>query len=122
MVKVVVVDDEPVIAETLSLILRHAGYEVDSFLEPERAIEFIADHPVSLVLTDMSMPSMTGVDLAVKVSELWPQCHVLILSGKHRLYPAGPLDFDWAPFELIHKPVYPADLLSIVARMVKQAA
>ena len=120
--RILVVDDEPVVAQTLGLILKQAGYEVESFTQPGVALASLREKPAELVLTDMCMPEMDGVELALKVSDYWPKCHVIILSGKRPLVQPGRPGFDWSPYEILYKPLDPRDLLSIVARVGRAAA
>ena len=65
--RIIVVDDEPVVAQTLGAILGHSGYEVEIFLRPDEALQCILNLPADLLLTDMCMPSMNGLELALQV-------------------------------------------------------
>jgi DNA-binding NtrC family response regulator len=120
--RILVVDDEPVVAETLGIILTQAGYEVETFIDPEMALESLQGKPAGLVLTDMRMPKMNGIELANRISDLWPACPVIILSGARHAETAGRLPFDWSPYEVLYKPFHPNDLLFVVARIQRAAA
>src|SRR6202789_2321405 len=77
-----VVDDEVVIADTLSVILRHAGFVTKAFYRPEdalRAAEWIAP---DMLISDVFMPGMTGVELANRVRAHSPECRVFLFSGQ----------------------------------------
>ena len=120
--RILVVDDEPVVAETLGIILGQAGYEVETFTDPEKALEALRENPAALVLTDMRMPKMNGMELANRVSDMLPTCHVIILSGtRHGEFPGRPA-FDWSPYEVLYKPFNPNDLLFVIARIQRAAA
>ena len=107
-----VVDDESVIAQTVGLILRNAGYQARSFSEPGAALNAAAGERPDLLVTDMVMPGMNGVELALRMQELRPSCKVLVISGQLLTLPAtakdsrGDRDFDF-----LCKPVHPLKLL-----------
>ncbi|WP_291160296.1 ATP-binding protein [Gemmatimonas sp. UBA7669] len=85
---VVVVDDEPGVAAVVERALQHAGHVVHVFTAPEAALAFIRDQPfaVDLVITDQTMPGMTGDMLTEQIHALRAELPVLILTGfSHRL-------------------------------------
>jgi DNA-binding NtrC family response regulator len=110
---VFVVDDEPVIAKTLAIILDHAGFDAFAFEQPEKAIAASRRNPPDLLISDVMMPGMTGVELAIHFRETYPQCRVLLFSGQ-----AATADLleeargKGYAFDLLSKPVHPADLLA----------
>ncbi len=112
--RIIVVDDEPVVAQTLGAILGHSGYEVEIFLRPDEALQCILNLPADLLLTDMCMPSMNGLELALQVVQQRPTTQVLILSGRID-HPSEVSEADRSRFRLIYKPVGPAALLEIIA-------
>jgi DNA-binding response OmpR family regulator len=110
---VFVVDDEPVIAQTLAIILNQAGFEASAFDHPHKAIAARADLAPSLLISDVMMPGMTGVELAIEFRKAQPECKVLLFSGQAAtadlLEKAREQGYD---FDLLSKPVHPADLLA----------
>ncbi len=82
MYKVVVADDEAIIAETLALILRYSGYQVAAFTSSSKALGLLKDKGADVLITDMLMPGMNGLELAAAASKVCPTCRVLILSGR----------------------------------------
>jgi CheY-like chemotaxis protein len=109
---IAVVDDEPVIAETLSEILRRAGYVVRSYTDPNEAWTAILTSTPDLLISDAVMPTMSGTDLAIRVRTQCPHCKVLLLSGRTEgaalSESARRMGFD---FYHLTKPVHPTDLL-----------
>jgi len=110
--KVMVVDDQHLIADTLAEILGKAGFDAiaayDGFDALEKASRF---HP-NWVLTDVLMPRMNGVELAIAVRKNHPKSAILLFSGQagiseilHEGYRQG---FE---FELIAKPIHPLKLI-----------
>ncbi|GAA3771679.1 response regulator [Terriglobus aquaticus] len=110
---VFVVDDEVVIAETLSIILNQAGFQATPFNHPDAAIAARPNLLPDLLISDVVMPGMTGVDLAIRFREAQPDCKILLFSGQaataNFLEEARVKGYD---FELLAKPVHPADLLA----------
>jgi DNA-binding response OmpR family regulator len=80
-----VVDDESVIAFTLSVILLGKGYKTLWFTDPVAALEAAASLPPRLLITDHNMPSMSGLQLATAIRSLSADCRTLIISADVRL-------------------------------------
>ena len=78
---IVVVDDEPVVAITLSEILRRHGANVTWFTEPLLALAYIASGPIELLISDINMSLLDGLDLAAQVSQVIPACRLILLSA-----------------------------------------
>ena len=110
---VFVVDDEEVIASTLTMILRlQGGFRARSFSKPLEALEAAHLEAPDLLISDVVMPLLSGIELAIKVKELCPDCKILLFSGQastaHLLEAAQANGYN---FDLLLKPVHPADLL-----------
>jgi DNA-binding NtrC family response regulator len=114
--RIFVVDDERPIADTLVVILRQSGYEASAFYNAQSALEQIESLCPELVITDVVMPGMSGVEMAVLIKERHPACKILLLSGN-----AATLDMlkqareKGHYFELLAKPIHPTDLLAKIA-------
>ena len=116
---VFILDDEVVIASTLAMILRSQGIDTRSFSEPLKALEAARSLSPSLIISDVQMPSMSGIDLAIQVQNDCPDCKVLLFSGQtgsrgmvedarnsgHR-------------FHVMAKPVYPGQLLKAIDNLI----
>ena len=102
---VFVVDDEPVIAQTLSIILNQAGFRATAFSDPQKAITARPEFLPELLISDVMMPGMTGVELAIQFRQAQPDCKVLLFSGQAAtadlLETARAQGYD---FELLSKP------------------
>jgi DNA-binding response OmpR family regulator len=114
--RVVIADDEVLIADTLGLILRRGGYDCRVAYSGESALRQSVSFQPQLLISDVIMADMNGVELAIRVRELLPRCEILLLSGQ-----AGAMDLlrqaraAGHRFELLSKPVHPDDLLARVA-------
>lgn len=113
-VKIVyVVDDERVIAETLSMILAQAGFDAIAFEDPKRALAAaVGGSPPDLLISDVMMPGMSGIQLAIRLQDVYPDCKVLLFSGQ--VATADLLEDarrQGHNFEVLSKPVHPSDLL-----------
>lgn len=112
--RVFVVDDEDVIASTLAMILRlQGGFHARSFTDPLKALEAANLEAPDLLISDVMMPQLSGIDLAIQVRLRYPDCKVLLFSGQsataNLLEAARKNGYD---FELLLKPVHPSDLLT----------
>jgi DNA-binding response OmpR family regulator len=104
-----------VISETLATILNISGFDAKSFYHPDRAIAAAVDLAPDLLITDVVLPGMSGVELAIRFRKSHPQCKVLLFSGQAQtadlLDDARKQGYD---FELLAKPVHPSDLIKRV--------
>jgi DNA-binding response OmpR family regulator len=110
---VFVVDDEPLIASTLTQILKANGYDAHCFVNPLEALEAARVSAPDLLISDVIMPELSGIDLAIHFKEQCPTCTVLLIAGRAAtndlLEAARKRGHD---FQLIAKPFHPADLLA----------
>ena len=113
--KILVVDNECVIADTIAAILNGSGCSAIAAYSAEQALQVIAAGVPDLLITDVSMPGMNGVELAINVRQHFPECKVLLFSGhassSHIIEEAREKGYD---FELLSKPIHPRDLLERV--------
>jgi len=107
---VFVVDDEVQITQSLSLILSREGFRVSSFNNPLEALESMKTTSPDLLISDVMMPQLSGVELAIRTSQYRPECKIL-------LFTASTADLlknaraNGHNFRLMQKPVHPTELL-----------
>ncbi len=109
---VFVVDDEPVIASSLAMILRANGFDAKPFTHPQEALLATRTECPNLLISDVVMPQLSGIELAVQVLENCPNCKVLLFSGQAVTSDRrGGVRQNGHHFEVLPKPLHPADLL-----------
>jgi DNA-binding NtrC family response regulator len=110
--RVLIVDDESVIADSLALIFRASGFEARCVYSGERALELAPLFEPDVLVSDVVMRGVTGIELAIYMREHFPACRVLLFSGQ-----AATSDLVQAAdtrgyhFDILTKPVRPQVLL-----------
>lgn len=118
-VRTLVVDDEASILESLSRIVTHAGYECIVAGNAQEALELLQVHPVDVVISDMRMPSMDGMQLLEQIRTKYKEVDVIMMTGFDsgdifsRVIEAGAADF-------IAKPFHQDELLAKLKRIVRE--
>jgi len=110
---VYVVDDEVVISSTLAAILKNMGFDALPFNNPLEALRATATTMPDILISDVMMPELNGIELAIRFKKLSTACKVVLFSGQ-----ASTSDMlkqakeDGHDFVLLTKPVHPTDLLA----------
>jgi CheY-like chemotaxis protein len=114
--RVLVVDDEMIIADTLVLILNSNGYHAQAAYSGEEAVELAGSVKPDILISDVVMAGMSGVELAIYFSNYLPDCRIVLMSGNimtsSLLELAGRQGYR---FPLLPKPVQPHVLISHLA-------
>jgi len=111
--KVLVVDDEKVIADTLAIILNQNGYDASAVYSGKSAVERAKEVVPDLVISDVIMQDMNGIEAAIAIRSVLPSTKILLFSGQAAT--ADLLESARArghEFEILAKPVHPQDLLA----------
>ncbi len=110
--KILVVDDERVIADTLVIILNRNGFEAAAVYSGEAAVDLARSMQPEMIISDVIMNDMNGIDAAIQIRAILPKCKILLFSGQ-----AATADLlekarnQGHEFEILAKPVHPQDLL-----------
>jgi DNA-binding NtrC family response regulator len=105
-VHILVVDDEEQVRGFLEVMLREEGYEVTAVADGHAALRVLRDTPVQIVLTDLMMPSMDGIEVVERVMELDAQAICLVMTGYAtieravQVMKAGAFDFLTKPLQV----------------------
>ena len=111
--RVLVADDEQVIANTLAIILNQAGFEARAVYSGEKAVAALEEFQPNMLISDVIMTGMTGIEAAIETRNRLPKCKILLFSGQ-----AATADLlekarsQGHEFEILAKPVHPTDLLA----------
>jgi CheY-like chemotaxis protein len=108
-----VVDDERVIADTLAIILNQNGFDASAVYTGTAAVERARETRPDLIISDVIMPDMNGIEAAIRIRRVLPDCKILLFSGQAAT--ADLLEKARAQgheFEILAKPVHPQDLLA----------
>ena len=104
--RILVVDDESVVSSMLCDVLATVGYVVASAASGEKALNLVPTFKPSVVLLDLAMPGMSGMEVLQHLRREYPRIPVVILSGnqdaeaKRRTLEAGAFDYLTKPFSL----------------------
>jgi len=113
---VLVVDDERLIAETIAAILSRSGYISHVAHSAEQALRLLDTVTPHILISDVMMPGMNGVQLAIALRKQCPDCKVLLCSGavscENALEEPRNQGYD---FKFLGKPFHATDLLRSIA-------
>jgi DNA-binding NtrC family response regulator len=117
--KILIVDDEPTIADTLALIFASSGYEARTAYSAEQALEVLEEWRPDLAIIDVVLPGMNGIEFAIFLKATYKCCRFLLFSGQPGT--SGLLEEARKKghlFEILAKPLHPTFMLATVADML----
>jgi CheY-like chemotaxis protein len=120
-VKIMVIDDESLIAETVVEILREHGFDAVSVSSGSSAIEMAKSVRPAIVLSDVIMPGMNGIEVGIRILESVPNCKIILFSGQ-----AATVDLleqareQGHRFDILAKPIKPERLISVIRSNLPQ--
>ena len=113
--RVLVVDDEWIIAHTLELILSKRGFFTKVAHSGERAVEIATAFEPDLLISDVLMPGITGIDAAEQILTFLPGCKIILFSG-HATIDLLSHSKTVEQYKILAKPVHPDVLLDCIAK------
>jgi two-component system alkaline phosphatase synthesis response regulator PhoP len=117
---VLVVDDEGAIRYSVSKTLQRIGYQVDEAASGEEALDMIARHEYEVILTDIRMPGLSGVELLKRIKDISPDAIVILMTGYASLGTAVE-SLRLGAHDYLIKPSSSQDIRQSVARGVERA-
>ena len=115
LLSIFVVDDEPVIVKTVVALLQINGFSASPFTNPLDVLNRAQFEAPDLLICDVMMPQLSGIELAIRIKDLCPRCKILLFSGHGNvdlmLESAQAKGYG---FNLLSKPIHPRDLLDRV--------
>jgi DNA-binding NtrC family response regulator len=116
---ILIVDDEEIVRESCLRVLSSEQYSLDTAGDAGSALEKIRNTPFDLVLTDLVMPGISGIELLRKLKEEKPETDVIIMSGFGTVKTAIE-SLRFGAYDFIEKPFTPEVLLNSVARCLEK--
>ncbi|MGK5091974.1 UDP-3-O-acyl-N-acetylglucosamine deacetylase [Deltaproteobacteria bacterium TL4] len=113
-IPIFIVDDESAICETLEAILRDEGYEVESFPDAESFQKRILDSFPALVLLDIWLPGLDGMEMLSKLKEKHPDLPVIMMSG-HAGIESAVSSIKLGAYDFLEKPLHLEVLLDKIS-------
>ena len=119
--RVLVIDDDCLIADTLAEILQMHGFDASRVYSGEHALERIETYSPDIVLSDILMHKVDGVEVAERIRALHPECRVILFSAG-ALSPQNRRKIIELGFEYLERPLHPQELLAHVKGTYAQSS
>ncbi|HEC97552.1 MAG TPA: sigma-54-dependent Fis family transcriptional regulator [Nitrospirae bacterium] len=113
--RVLVIDDEAIVRISCQRVLTPEGYNVVATSRGDEAIELLENEGFDVVLTDLKMPDMDGIEVLKIIKERWPDIQVIIITGYGTISTAVEA-IKLGAFEYIEKPFTPEAILKVVTK------
>lgn len=113
--QVMVIDDEPVVGKRLLLALEHSGYDVETFVDPKDALARFAEKPFDIVVTDVRMKDVNGIQVLERVLAVNPATKVILITAYATIEVAREA-MAKGVFDFLAKPFKVTEFLDVMAR------
>jgi DNA-binding NtrC family response regulator len=113
--KIMVLDDEPIVCKRLKPALEKQGYEVDTFTQSSDAMEQIKQVDYDIIVTDLKMKGVDGMQLLTEAKRRSPKTEVIVITGFATLETARQ-SFQQGVFDFIAKPFKLSEIQEVVKR------
>jgi len=111
--RVMIVDDEPIVGKRLTPALAKHGFEVESFVDPKEALDRLREQPFDIVVTDLRMEEIDGIGVLEHVMSSCPGTRVILITGYATVEVAREALVKGA-FDFIAKPFKPKELRAVI--------
>jgi CheY-like chemotaxis protein len=109
---VLVIDDDPANADTLAMVLNVSGFKATAVYSGEHGLELAQQSPFDHLVTDVVMGGMNGIDSAIAIRQMLPNCRILLISGNNDTAELLAMAATKGHvFNILAKPVHPTVLL-----------
>ncbi len=118
--RILIVDDEPVLRQSMRQALQADGRRIDLAANGEEAVRLEAENGYAVIVADLMMPGLSGLDLLRALKERGSRAHLILISG----YPtvaAAEQAVKMGAFEFLAKPFMPAEIRVLVERALEAA-
>ena len=113
--EVLLLDDEPIVGNRLGPVLEKAGYDVEVFENPRKALNRLNEKEFDIAVTDIMMTDVNGIQVLEEVQKKSGKTKVIIITGYATVALAREA-MDKGAFDIIAKPFSPNDLRSVIAK------
>lgn len=113
--RILVVDDEQIVRLSCERALGPAGYEIDVAVDAYEGLKKLESGSFDLVLTDLKMPGMDGIEFLEKVKAGWPEVQVVIVTG-YQTIDTAVKSIKLGAFDYVNKPFTPEQIKEVVER------
>jgi len=117
--RILVVDDEDIVRTSCSRALVPEGYEVTPAKNGLEGLKLISENKFDLVLTDLKMPDMDGIEVLRRIKEGWPEIEVIIITG-YQTVDTAVKSIKLGAFDYIEKPFTPDALITAVSKALNR--
>lgn len=120
--ELLLIDDDAAMRSMLFRAITRAGYVVHEAPDGREGLKILASHPIALVLTDIIMPDVEGVELIFRIRKTHPTMPIIAMSGGGRMSPKGYLDVakSCGANRTMSKPFDIEQLLASVAELLSE--
>ncbi len=112
---ILVIDDEDIVRTSCSRTLTPGGYEVKLAQNGREGLKIMSENKVDVVLTDLKMPDMDGIEVLRKIKQDWPDVEVIIITG-YQTVDTAVKSIKLGAFDYIEKPFTPDALINAVSK------
>ncbi len=117
-VQVLLLDDEPIVGRRLKPALAKIGCEVEVFEDPKQALERLEEKRFDIVVTDIRMEDIDGIQVLEFVHDRWPDTKVILITG-YAMMSLAREAMEKGAFDFIAKPFKPDDLRQVIAKAAR---
>lgn len=124
MAHILVIDDDPIARRVITLALEAAGHTVLRCENGRKGVEYLTHYDADLLVTDVIMPEMDGVEMLRQVRQIKPNLPILAISGGSHGNAGDYLGMAkvFGATATLAKPFRPPEFLGLVARLLREAA
>jgi DNA-binding NtrC family response regulator len=111
--RVLIIDDEEIVRISCQRILVPEGYEVEISGSASEGLQILTERPVDVVLTDLKMPNVDGIEVLTAIKKEWPDVEVIMITGYQTIDTAVQA-IKMGAFDYIEKPFIPSAIVESI--------
>lgn len=118
--RVLVIDDEAIVRVSCQRVLEPEGFIVDVTSRGDEALQMMERQSYDVVLTDLKMPDMDGLEVLREIKKKWPDIQVIVITGYGTISTAVQA-VKLGAYDVIEKPFSPETILNVVKKALEEA-